>query len=102
MTFDEWWGTLTTREQARMVKDDVAEAWQAAFQDGYEKGIAAFHEAVKVEREACAKVCEEFGKEWMCPHTTDEIATLIRRRFNAEVSGAGTASAGLPGYTSLP
>jgi hypothetical protein len=30
-----------------------------AFQDGYEKGIAAFNEAVLIEREACAKVCDE-------------------------------------------
>jgi hypothetical protein len=30
-----------------------------AFKDGYEKGIAAFNEAVLIEREACAKVCEE-------------------------------------------
>jgi hypothetical protein len=31
-----------------------------AFQNGYEKGIAAFNEAVLIEREACAKVCDEF------------------------------------------
>jgi hypothetical protein len=30
-----------------------------AFQNGYEKGIAAFTEAVNLEREACAKVCDE-------------------------------------------
>jgi hypothetical protein len=30
-----------------------------AFQDGYEKGVAAFNEAVELEREACAKVCED-------------------------------------------
>ena len=30
-----------------------------AFQNGYEKGIAAFDEAVSLEREACAKVCED-------------------------------------------
>jgi hypothetical protein len=29
------------------------------FKDGYEKGIAAFNEAVLIEREACAKVCED-------------------------------------------
>ena len=33
-----------------------------AFQDGYEKGVAAFNEAVLIEREACAKVAESnFG-----------------------------------------
>jgi len=30
-----------------------------AFQNGYEKGVAAFNEAVELEREACAKVCED-------------------------------------------
>jgi hypothetical protein len=30
------------------------------FKDGYEKGIAAFNEAVELEREACAKVCDSF------------------------------------------
>ena len=30
-----------------------------AFQNGYEKGIAGFNEGVILEREACAKVCEE-------------------------------------------
>jgi hypothetical protein len=30
-----------------------------AFQNGYEKGVAAFTEAVNLEREACAKVCDE-------------------------------------------
>jgi hypothetical protein len=29
-----------------------------AFQDGYEKGIAAFNEAVLIEREACAEICD--------------------------------------------
>jgi hypothetical protein len=31
-----------------------------AFQNGYEKGIEAFNEAVGLEREACAKVCDSF------------------------------------------
>ena len=31
-----------------------------AFQDGYEKGVAAFTEAVNLERKACAKVCDSF------------------------------------------
>jgi hypothetical protein len=29
-----------------------------AFQAGYEKGVAGFTQAVKLEREACAKLCE--------------------------------------------
>ena len=31
-----------------------------AFQNGYEKGVAAFTEAVNLEREACAKLCDSF------------------------------------------
>jgi hypothetical protein len=30
-----------------------------AFQDGYEKGVAAFNEAVWLEREACAEIAEK-------------------------------------------
>jgi hypothetical protein len=32
-----------------------------AFQNGYEKGIAAFTEAVSLEREACAKTLESIS-----------------------------------------
>jgi hypothetical protein len=35
-----------------------------AFQDGYEKGIAAFNEAVSLEREACAKVVDARLEKW--------------------------------------
>jgi hypothetical protein len=31
------------------------------FKDGYEKGIAAFNEAVWIEREACAKTLESIS-----------------------------------------
>lgn len=34
----------------------------------------------KNEREACAKVCEDFGEEWHCQSTTNEIANLIKAR----------------------
>lgn len=30
------------------------------------------------EREACAKVCDEFGEEWMCD--SHELAKIIRAR----------------------
>ena len=46
------------------------------FKDGYEKGIAAFNEAVELEREACAKVCESHGT-W---DNTETIAKAIRAR----------------------
>ena len=32
-----------------------------AFQSGYEKGVAAFNEAVELEREACAKTLESIS-----------------------------------------
>ena len=47
-----------------------------AFQDGYEKGVAVFNEAVWIEREACAKVCESHGT-W---DNTETIAKAIRAR----------------------
>jgi len=47
-----------------------------AFQDGYEKGIAAFNEAVELEREACAKVADGFIGG-------DVIAERIRARGEA-------------------
>jgi flagellar biosynthesis/type III secretory pathway protein FliH len=34
-----------------------------AFQNGYEKGIAAFNEAVWIEREACALICDEHADD---------------------------------------
>jgi hypothetical protein len=34
-----------------------------AFQNGYEKGIAAFNDAVLLEREACAKFVDHILKE---------------------------------------
>jgi hypothetical protein len=50
-----------------------------AFQDGYKKGVAAFNEAVLIEREACAKVCESHGT-W---DNTETIAKAIRARGEA-------------------
>jgi hypothetical protein len=45
------------------------------FKDGYEKGVAAFAEAVLIEREACAKVCEEFN--------FGQAAMMIQRAIRA-------------------
>ena len=50
-----------------------------AFQDGYEKGVAAFNEAVSLEREACAKACEEEQEYWGWG-TAFDAAALIRAR----------------------
>jgi hypothetical protein len=50
-----------------------------AFQDGYEKGVAAFNEAVELEREACAKACENMTLEWKNqPHIAKvELSTMM-------------------------
>jgi lysozyme family protein len=63
-------GEMFTRYHfAKMVADK-------AFQSGYEKGIAAFNEAVELEREACAKVCDGYIG-------ADPIAAAIRARGEA-------------------
>ena len=36
---------------------------QKAFNDGYEKGVAGFMQAVDLEREACAKLCDEYADD---------------------------------------
>ena len=46
-----------------------------AFQSGYEKGVAVFDEAVWLEREACAKVCDEFN--------FGQAAMMIQRAIRA-------------------
>ena len=57
-----------------------------AFQSGYEKGIAAFNEAVLIEREACALICERIYKR-MCPEAQEnEVgieAEIMRARGDA-------------------
>ena len=53
-----------------------------AFQNGYEKGIAAFTEAVNLEREACAKACEQEQEYWGWDKVID-AAKIIRARGEA-------------------
>jgi hypothetical protein len=62
-----------------------------AFQNGYEKGIAAFNDAVLLEREACAKLCDSFYESWINIHGryefmgegAQECAAAIRARVKA-------------------
>ena len=85
MTFDEWWKQIKPAE-CDEVKPYFEEAWQTAFRDGYEKGVAAFHVAVAMEREACADVCEAEGdghRDGFGQH----CAAVIRMRSNADVTG---------------
>ena len=56
-----------------------------AFKDGYEKGVAAFNEAVELEREACAKVADEYAT-WGGSNFYDwfkKLAAAIRARGEA-------------------
>jgi hypothetical protein len=51
-----------------------------AFQDGYEKGIAAFNEAVELEREACAKVVLDNNHMFATFSAAKSLAEGIRAR----------------------
>jgi len=79
-----WIGTSQTDFLERFAKL-VAEK---AFQNGYEKGVAAFNDAVLLEREACAKLCEQSAQNYYpvipeasgaCTH----LAAAIRARGQA-------------------
>ena len=54
-----------------------------AFQDGYEKGVAAFNEAVLIEREACAKLCDKEVEDWKYDADVVDVAIAIRARGEA-------------------
>lgn len=58
MNFDHWWKSKwpATIDEAGFAL--LEEAWRTAFRDGYEKGAAAFHDAVAMEHEMCVKTCE--------------------------------------------
>jgi hypothetical protein len=57
------------------------------FKDGYEKGVAAFNEAVLIEREACAKVCDDIEARCIAKDIDDPpldiVAAAIRARGEA-------------------
>jgi hypothetical protein len=62
---------------------------EKAFQNGYEKGVAAFNDAVLLEREACAKVCDDKHDTWRWDDEADsasgprDCAAAIRARGQA-------------------
>ena len=90
--FDAWWKEMKPAECDEF-KPYFEESWQLGFKDGYEKGVAAFHEAVKIEREKCAMVAEgsEQTRDWfptsLWANLRNEIAARIRMRSNAKVRG---------------
>ena len=66
MTFDEWWRGQSLRFIAANLKDDAREIWDIA---------------TKAEREACAKVVEQFEDD-MGYGKAQKIADAIRLRSN--------------------
>ena len=66
--------TILTKEQW---ETSVTEAWSASIKATYQHLI---DEAVKAEREACAKVAENMGP---CGFTAESSATAIRARGEA-------------------
>ena len=92
MTFNEWFCSLPEGRQAVLLEDK----WMLA-QAAFEAGEAS-------ERDACANVCKEVAESYRggrygkaAEVIGDNCSEFIRTRSNAEVSGYGTASAGLPG-----
>lgn len=70
MTFEEWWVAQPARLDAAVVKNDARAIWDAA---------------TKAEREACAKVCDEFADKLHYGECCDEVtmcAEEIRMRPN--------------------
>ena len=64
-----------------------------AFQNGYEKGVAAFNDAVLLEREACAKLCESnvYNKDiaWWLRVTKSEVSFESSMQCAAAIRARG-------------
>ena len=71
--FDAWWKGMKPAECDEF-KPYFEESWQLGFKDGYEKGVAAFHEAVKIERE---KYAYRDGRHAGWANATKEIRKLL-------------------------
>jgi hypothetical protein len=73
---------VTTGNRDGLYMDALTEFANLIAAKAYEKGVAAFNEAVNLEREACAKVCEEAGtvEQW---DGLSEAADRIRARGEA-------------------
>ena len=54
---------VTTGNRDGLYMDALTEFAKLVAAKAYEKGVAAFTEAVNLEREACAKVCDDYMKE---------------------------------------
>jgi len=54
-----------------------------AFQDGYEKGVAVFNEAVWIEREACAKVVDDIEARCIAKDIDDPPLNIVAKAIRA-------------------
>ncbi len=107
--FDAWWKEMKPAECDEF-KPYFEESWQLGFRDGYEKGVAAFHEAVKIEREKeqqmqqmqqmqvkCIMIdgenaiisADQF--DWLCAQSEkvknlEKVAEAASAEFNAEIA----------------
>jgi len=46
----------------------------------YHLEVEAIQAAIRIEREECAKLCEQHGNDNYCEHVSDRIAQKIRAR----------------------
>lgn len=74
MTFDEWWEAKDERFRATMMREDMRDVWAAA---------------TEVEREECAKDCENIAATYF-DHAKSpyfKCAEVIRKRSNVKLTG---------------
>lgn len=67
MTFNQWWATLTDKEQKLLGQHNARFVWDAA---------------ATAEREACAKVCDELAARDKLSNYYKIAANRIRARNN--------------------
>ena len=70
---------VTTGNRDGLYMDALTEFANLIAAKAYEKGVAAFNEAVNLEREACAKACEQEQEYWGWDKVID-AAKIIRAR----------------------
>ena len=76
MTFDEWFVRYPLPAEIDTMDDTDREQWTWALRSAYKTGML-------VEREACAKVADEFDPEMKMSNYGQVIANRIRARGQA-------------------
>jgi hypothetical protein len=74
---------VTTGNRDGLYMDALTEFAKLVAAKAYEKGVAAFNEAVNLEREACAKVADAYAKPTLEHNFSKLIAHNIRARGEA-------------------